>query len=101
MIIFAQTILVNGLHDLIPVEAPSIDVTRVIAAGSNRDETRCFAESASRCVTDSENIDRIFYFTAGTCVASFCFSWFMGWVDIRKKSEKQGDETLKNGTTTV
>lgn len=37
----------------------------------------------------SKSIDRIFYFATGICGISFVFSWFMGWVDIRKKPQTE------------
>lgn len=34
-------------------------------------------------------LDRIFYLCASVAVASWIFSWGMGWTDIREKKEKQ------------
>lgn len=33
----------------------------------------------------AKSIDRILYFAAGICGVSSAFSWFTGWMDIRKK----------------
>lgn len=90
MVVFAQTILTNGLHDLIPVYAPSVDADMIIKAGGTSMRRVVPADVLGGVLLAyAKSIDRIFYFAAGICGISFVFSWFMGWVDMRKKPQTE------------
>lgn len=85
---FAETIFTNSLKSGIQRYSPFVNVEEVIAAGASaiRDVV-AKDELAGVLLAYSKSIDRIFYMAAGLAACSFCFSWGMGWKDIRKKKQ--------------
>lgn len=96
MVSLSQTIFTNSLHDTIPVYAPSITNPDTAAAAG------LTTSNLKGIVTDSElpgllkaysvALDRIFYLCAGIAVASWVFSWGMGWTDIRISAREKREE---------
>ncbi|KAJ5280065.1 major facilitator superfamily domain-containing protein [Penicillium angulare] len=85
---FSNTILSNSLTTLIPIYSPSVNPQVVVNAGATGFRS---AISASQLpgvlVAYADSVNRVFYLTVGMACTCFVFSCFMGWKDIRKKTE--------------
>lgn len=92
MIVLAQTILTNSLHETIPIFAPTVSPELVITAGSTAIRQLVPTDALGGVLLAySTSIDRIFYLCAGIAVAALFFSCFMrSNGDIRKKGEPAG-----------
>ncbi|KAJ9144167.1 MFS general substrate transporter [Pleurostoma richardsiae] len=98
-IAISQTIFTNGLVNLIPKYASSVDPHVVINAGSSAvREVVPSGMIAGVLKAYASSLDRIFYFTAGLSVPSFMLAWLLGWQDIRLKPEKEATESSPEGT---
>jgi hypothetical protein len=87
LLTLGSTILTNSLKTTLRVDAPGVDAAVVVAAGASgiRQIARNATELAGILAAYSRSIDHVFYLTVGCACAFFCFSWGMGWKDIRKK----------------
>jgi hypothetical protein len=85
---FCDTIFTNGLKNLIPKYAPSVDPQIVINAGATGFRAKINAtELPGVLLAYAKTVDRVFYLTAGLAAACFLSGWFMGFKDIRKKNQ--------------
>ena len=85
---FADTIFTNSLKSLIPKYAPSVNAQAVIDAGATGVKSAVHgSEVAGVLLAYSKCVDRVFYLATGAAVASFVFAWFVGFKDVRKKSQ--------------
>lgn len=84
----SQTTFTNSLGKALITFAPDVDVNTLLIAGA----------SAVRDVVDpgslkgvllayNQALNQVFYLTAGTAVASFVFSWGMGWKNVKKEKK--------------
>lgn len=84
---FADTIFTNSLQSLLPNDAPTVSVEKVINAGAYGIR-HAVSKSALPGVLRAyaQSIDDVFYMCTALAIACFVFSWGMGWKDIRKKT---------------
>ena len=89
----ANTIFDTSLRSELIRRAPNVDANAVIAAGAT--EFRGFVSPQDMhnvLAAYATSVDRVFYFAAALCVASFASAWGMGMNDVRKKKQtKEGD----------
>ncbi|GKT43641.1 efflux pump mlcE [Colletotrichum spaethianum] len=87
-----NVVFISALKQDLPRYSPNVNVTAVLEAG---------ATAFRKVVSEDElpgvlrafvsSIDKEFYFALGLAVACFCFSWGIGWKDVRSKKPVQPD----------
>ncbi|KAL5333385.1 major facilitator superfamily domain-containing protein [Aspergillus crustosus] len=86
---FANTILTNSLHTLVPQYAPNVNPDLVAEAGATGVRDVVSAQDLPAVlVAYAKSIDRVFYLCVGASVACFVFSWGMGWKSVKAKQPK-------------
>ena len=81
----AQTTFTNGLISELATSAPAVNPQTVINAGASG-VREVVSHALLPGVLDAYNkaINETFYLAAGACVATFVFSWGMGWKSVKK-----------------
>lgn len=81
-----NTIFSTSLREILPQQAPGVDVQAVLAAGATRfREVVSPQDLPNVLIAYSKSLDRVFYLVTGAGVGGFLAAWGMGWRDIRKK----------------
>jgi hypothetical protein len=85
---FSDTIFANSLKTLVPKYAPAVNPQIIINAGATGFRAIIQGSELAGVLTAYANsVDRVFYLTAGAAVGCFVSGWFMGFKDIRKKTQ--------------
>lgn len=89
----AQTVFTNSLRDKIPQYAPGANVDAVLASGATAFRHVVSQDKVVGVVKAySVSIDHVFYLVCGASLGAFCFSWGMGWKDLRQKQAPREQE---------
>ncbi|KAI8961510.1 putative MFS multidrug transporter [Daldinia sp. FL1419] len=95
--VVANTIFQQTLQKQIMILVPSIDPALAMAAGGSAEAVRALAppdspELRGILLAFSKAFDTIAYLLIACAALSFVASWWMGWVDVRKKKEPEKGE---------
>ncbi len=89
----AQTVFTNSLRDKIPQYAPGANVDAVLASGATAFRHVISQDKVAGVVKAySVSIDHVFYLVCGASLGAFCFSWGLGWKDLRQKQAPREQE---------
>lgn len=85
----SQTAFTNSLGVALETQAPDVTAETLLAAGARGIRQVVPAGSLSGVLLAySKAISHVFYLCAGAAVASFAFSWGIGWKNVKKAKNK-------------
>ncbi|OTB18714.1 hypothetical protein K445DRAFT_8734 [Daldinia sp. EC12] len=95
--VVANTIFQQTLQRQIVILSPSIDPALALAAGGSAEAVRALAppdspELRGVLLAFSKAFDTTAYLLVAAASLSFVSSWWMGWVDVRKKKQPEKGE---------
>ncbi|GKT82243.1 MFS multidrug transporter [Colletotrichum tofieldiae] len=87
-----NAIFVGALKQELSRHSPDVDVAVVLEAGATGFRKVVSESELSGVLTAYvSSIDKEFYLSLALAIASFCFSWGMGWKDVRSKKTGKPD----------